>query len=83
MLEVNYYFYYHLNPEFPADEIVNYINEKDYDNFIEAYHKWGDFYLPPYAVACAEGDDIERFVCVDITDEHNFKMITYCEYECG
>ena len=82
MLNVDYNFYYHLNPNFPKDKIVEYINNKDYTNFMKEYHKWGELYLPPHAFVYAD-EDYDHNVSTDITNEWNFKAITFCEYECG
>lgn len=82
MLNVVYNFYYHLNPKFPKDDIITYINNKDYESFIEVYNQWGRLYLPKYAFVYAN-EDYEHSVDTDITNEYNFKQITFAEYECG
>lgn len=82
MLNVNYNFYYHLNEHFPKNKIIEYIKNKDYDNFIREYNKWGRDFLPQYANAYAD-DDYEHMVDTDITQKWNFEQITFSEYECG
>lgn len=82
MLNVSYFFYYHLNPKFPKDKIVEYINNKEYDSFMKEYNKWGNFYLPSDAFVYAD-EDYDHNVSADITLQHNFEQITFCEYECG
>ncbi len=82
MLNVVYNFYYHLNPEFPKDDIINLINNKDYKGFMNFYNQWGRLYLPKYAFVYAD-EDYKHSVGTDITNEYNFKQITFAEYECG
>ena len=40
MLNVNYNFYHHLNPDFPKDRIIQLIQNKDYKGFMEQYYKF-------------------------------------------
>lgn len=82
MLNVNYNFYHHLNPDFPKNRIIQLIQHKDYKGFMEQYHKWGQLYLPSYAFVYAD-EDYDHSVNTDITNEYNFKQITFAEYECG
>ena len=85
MLNVSYNFYYHLNPDFPKEKIIESINQKDFNTFIKIYNAWKDeefCYLPNTALAYAD-EDYDHMVAVDILNEYNFKEITYCEYECG
>lgn len=82
MLNVVYHFYYHLNPKFPKDDIITYINNKDYESFMEIYNQWDRLYLPKHAFVYAD-EDFEHNVDTDITNEYNFKQITFTEYECG
>lgn len=82
MLNVVYHFYYHLNPKFPKDDIITYINNKDYESFMEIYNQWNRLYLPKHAFVYAD-EDFEHSVDTDITNEYNFKQITFTEYECG
>lgn len=82
MLNVNYNFYHHLNPDFPKDRIIQLIQNKDYKGFMEQYYKWSQLYLPKYAFVYAD-EDYEHSVNTDITNEYNFKEITFAEYECG
>ena len=81
MLNVNYIFYHHLNPDFPKDRIIQLIQNKDYKGFMEQYYKWGQLYLPSYAFVY--DDDYMHSVNTDITNRYNFKEITSAEYECG
>lgn len=89
MLDVTYYFYWHLNPEFPAAEIIETIKNKNHEKFMKYYLTWkrigdkqGICYLPSEASVCAEGN-YEHFVTTNILDKSNFEQITHCEYECG
>ena len=89
MLNVTYCFYWHLNPNFPAQEIIEAINDKDYEKFMKYYEEWntigkkqGMLYLPDDASVCAE-KDYEHMVTTNILNKHNFMQITHCEYECG
>lgn len=82
MLNVSYYFYYHLNDKFPKEEVIFCIKNKDFDNFMKLYKKWGTFYLPQDAFVTA-GEDYEHSVSTNITIKSNFLEITDCEYECG
>lgn len=89
MLNVTYDFYWHLNPNFPAEEIVKAINNKDYEQFMKYYEKWtaigkkqGALYLPDEASVCA-GEDYKHMVTTNILNKNNFNQITHCEYECG
>ncbi len=69
-----YYFYYHLNPEFPKEDVIVAISNKDYNKFVELREKWGDFYMPN--VFYFNDTHIE-------IDEESFCAIDYAEYECG
>ena len=80
MLNVNYIFYHHLNPDFPKDRIIQLIQNKDYKGFMEQYYKWGQLYLPSYAFVY--DDDYIHSVNTDITNGYNFKEITFAEYKC-
>ena len=82
MLNVSYYFYYHLNDNFPKEEVISCIKNKDFDGFIKLYKKWGKFYLPQNAFVTA-GEDYEHVVSTDVTNKLNFLEITDYEYECG
>lgn len=82
MLEVNYNFYYHLNNDFPKEEIIKLIKNKNYKEFMKLYNIWGNFYLPQEAFVTAN-NDYKHMVTTDITIETNFLEITHCEYECG
>ena len=82
MLEVSYNFYYHLNNDFPKENIIKLIKNKNYKEFMKLYNIWGNFYLPQDAFVTAN-KDYEHMVTTDITIETNFMEITYCEYECG
>ena len=89
MLNDVYYFYWHLNPEFPVNEIVEAIKNKDHAKFMKYYLQWtrigekqGICYLPSEASVNA-GEDYEHFVSTDILQKSNFEQITHCEYECG
>ena len=89
MLNVTYYFYWHLNPNFPAKEIMEAINNKDYEKFMKYYKEWtvigkkqGMLYLQDDASVCVE-KDYEHMVTTYILNKHNFMQITHCEYECG
>ena len=70
----NYYFYWHLNKDFPADKVVKTIEQHDYETFYKLQQEWGEFYMPNHFF---DGDD-----CVEI-DENSFLTIDYAEYECG
>ena len=61
---------------------MEHINNKDYINFMKEYNKWGTYYLPSYAFVYSD-EDYEHSVNTDITNEYNFKQITFTEYECG
>lgn len=89
MLNVVYYFYDHLNPDFPEKEIVETIKNKDHTKFMKYYLHWkrigenqGMCYLPSEASVNA-GNDYEHFVSTDILQKSNFEQITHCECECG
>ena len=89
MLNVTYYFYWHLNSDFPAKEIMETIKNKDHEGFMKYYLQWtrigekqGVVYLPSEAFVCA-GEDYEHCVYTNILAKSNFEQITHCEYECG
>ena len=85
MLEVVYYFYHHLNPNFPKNEICKAIHKKDFKTFKKYYDEWSKkdiLYLPSTAFVTAAGN-YEHSVYASILDEFNFNQITHCEYECG
>ena len=71
---IYYYFYYHLNYDFPAKEVVNAVENHDYETFYKLQQKWGELYMPN---SFFDGnDDIE-------INEFTFNMIDFAEYECG
>ena len=82
MLKVIYNFYYHLDPNFPKDDIITYIKNNNYKSFMKMYNQWGELYLLKYAFVYSD-EDYEHSVTTDITNEYNFKQITFTEYECG
>lgn len=89
MLNVTYNFYWHLNLDFPAKEIVEAINSKNFEKFMKYYKEWtaigkkqGVIYLPDDAFVYA-GEDYEHMVTTNILNKYNFMQITHCEYECG
>lgn len=89
MLNVVYYFYDHLNPDFPEKEIVETIKNKDHTKFMKYYLHWKRIgenqdmcYLPSEASVNA-GNDYDHFVSTDILQKSNFEQITHCECECG
>lgn len=70
----DYYFYYHLNKDFPADEVIRAVENHDYETFRKLQQKWGEFYMPNRFF---RGDkEIE-------INEDTFNTIDYAEYECG
>ena len=89
VLNVVYYFYWHLNPKFPAKEIMKAIQEKNYETFMAYYNQWlrtglaqNVTYLPSEAYVSV-GEDYEHIVTTNILEKNNFMQITHCEYECG
>ena len=70
----NYYFYWHLNKDFPADEVVKAVKRHDYETFRKLQQEWGEFYMPN---EFSNGNDY-----VEI-DEDSFFTIDHAEYECG
>ena len=85
VVSFNYYFYHHLNKEFPRKTILEAIENKDFNTFIQFYHDW-DFkdslvYLP---------DDISLFCNEEfigslsgIWRKDIFELIDSADYECG
>ena len=68
------FFYYHLNENFPADEVVKAVENHDYETFCSVQKEWGEFYMPNKFF---RGDkEIE-------INEDTFNTIDYAEYECG
>lgn len=86
MLNVVYYFYYHLDPLFPKEEVIKSIKNKDYDKFIDLYNEWhvknGFFYMPKEIYVYTE-ENSECPIVANLLDRENFKQITHAEYECG
>ena len=83
-ISITYYYYYHLNPDFPKEEIKKAINSHDYTTFMKFYNQWKNddlYYLPDVAFIYDEIDDKGGYL--NILDEQNFNLITDCEYECG
>ena len=71
---VYYYFYWHLNNDFPADKVVKAVESHDYETFKKLQRKWGEFYMPNHFLI---GDEY-----VEI-NENTFAAIDRAEYECG
>lgn len=81
---VVYFWYDHLllrsNGE--AEKVEKAIKEKDFDTFMRFKKKYGESYLPNYAWAFADDDDMDGTE-IDIRIRENFERIDSSEYECG
>lgn len=71
---VDYYFYWHLNYDFPAKEVVKAVENHDYETFCKLQQQWGEFYMPN---SFFYGKKMIQI------DKYTFNMIDYAEYECG
>lgn len=74
IVPVYYYFYWHLNENFPANEVVKAVENHNYEAFCKLQQEWGNFYMP--------NSFFYRGICIEINEE-TFDLIDYAEYECG
>lgn len=87
MLTCNYYFYYHLDPEFPKSNILRAIEEKDFETFRPIYDEWeyshNLCYLPSHVCLTNETKDTPIGSVDGIWLKDIFELIDFAEYECG
>lgn len=79
-----YFYYHHLNPHFPSEQVCEAIMLKDWETFKKIYDTWGTGYLPSYvSVFIDQGDDREEIIIDEPMCKEIFELIDDGDCECG
>ena len=86
-ISFQYYFWYHLDREFPKSKVLKAIEEKDFAAFCAIYNDWyfkhNLTYMPDYIHIFDEDKDESIGAVSGIWLKDIFELIDFAEYECG
>lgn len=82
-----YYFYHHLDKEFPKSKVLQAIENKDFETFNSLHDEWyfkhNLTYLPSAICLFNETKDEPIGIVNGIWLKDIFELIDFAEYECG